>query len=87
MMATKIALEDWFDRGVSQNKRWMVVICDTFDYGDFPCYYSDDERIQCVDRIKKARNGENMSKLMEVYDLKIGKERQLIAELTFNEPS
>ena len=45
---------------------YMFVMCDTFDYDDYPVYI--DEKANVSDEIK-ARDGINMQKLMEVYDL------------------
>ena len=50
-----------------KDAKWMVVICDTFEYDDYPCYFSDPQA--CLNKIAAAQRGENMMRLMEVYDL------------------
>lgn len=64
MAATKEDIEGWFKRGVSAGKAYMIVICDTFDYSDYPTYFDTADAA----RTGKANPGE-MQKVMEVYDL------------------
>ena len=57
----------WFRRGVSEEKAdYMIVVCDTFDYEDYPVYVSTDE----FWKKHKEFDGNNMQRIMEVYDLK-----------------
>jgi hypothetical protein len=76
MGTTVTMLNEWFDRGVKDKQRWMVIICDTFDYDDFPCYFKDDEIEKCLMKISNAQSGKNMQQLMEVYDLDMPKDKQ-----------
>lgn len=61
----------------------MIVVCDTFSYEDFPIFVSND-----VDFWKEydAHNGPNMSRIMEVYDLRMDHESQITAHRAFNMP-
>jgi hypothetical protein len=52
-----------------EGTKWMLVICDSYDYSDYPVYFSDSTK--CLAEIKSARNGEDMKKLMECYDLSL----------------
>jgi hypothetical protein len=76
MAATAERLKEWFDRGVEEGARWMVVIMDTFDYDDYPVYFTKDKKKECLERIAQTRDGKNMQRLLEVYDLSINKEEQ-----------
>jgi len=72
MAATKADIEGWFDRGVKEGYKYMLVICDTFDYDDYPSYFNDES---CA-RARINRKGD-MQKVMECYDLQAPKEPQM----------
>jgi hypothetical protein len=74
MAATKGDLRGWFDRGVQQGAKYMIVVCDTFDWDDYPVFVSPDEDIAAA---KKRYDGTNMQKIMEVYDLTADREAQM----------
>ena len=63
-MTTISEIEEWYDEGIKTNKKYMFVICDTFDYEDYPVF---------TDNIN-YEEGE-MQEVMEVYDLTIPFER------------
>lgn len=73
-MTTKTQIASWFDRGREQNAIYMFVFCDSFSYEDYPSYaYSIAEAKEIM-----KKNGQNMQKLMEIYDLyNLDKESQL----------
>ena len=71
-------VQGWFDEGVKDNQKWMVIICDTFDYEDYPVYFDENQRQGCRDRIREAQHGKNMQRLMEVYDLTAPKDPQFV---------
>ena len=86
-MTTAKHIKEWFDNGVGDNQRWMVIICDTFDYEDFPSYFDETQVKECRECIRSAQHGENMQNLMEVYDLSMDKEKQFVAvKLVMNGP-
>lgn len=73
MAASVHDLSEWFDRGVKNGQRYMIVVCDTFDYDDYPVFCT-------VEEFKKSyqdHNDQNMQRIMEVYDLSMPKEEQL----------
>lgn len=69
MVTSYNVIEGWLKRGKDEGKRWVVVICDTFDWGDYPVFFGEDEKDACLAKIASAKAGENMMRLMEVYDL------------------
>ncbi len=71
-MTTKQEISDWFDRGRAQGAAHMLVICDTFDYEDYPVYTRTAD--ECLQRYKAP--GE-MQRVMEVYDLAAPKDEQM----------
>ena len=67
-MATTIEdLKKWFEEGKEKGATHMIVVCDTFDWSDYPVYVMPGEDVG-VELTK--RNGENMAKVMEVYSFK-----------------
>jgi hypothetical protein len=73
-MTSKNEISAWFDQGKKNKATHMIVVCDTFDYEDYPVYaYSDAEALA-----KHAvHNGPNMQRVMEVYDLRMDKTLQM----------
>jgi len=72
MAATRNDISEWFDRGINLQAKYMVVLCDTFDWEDYPCFFNSAEAAQC----KKAAPG-LMQKVMEIYDLLADKNEQM----------
>jgi hypothetical protein len=79
--ATKEEIKEWFEQGVKQGASHMIVMCDTFDWDDYPVYVTPP-----VDARKtvEAKNGNNMQKVMEVYNLALPMEAQLDERRAFN---
>jgi len=80
-MTSRLDISDWFDRGVFEGKSHMLVMCDTFDYEDYPVFTDTDE--ECLNKYK---NPGKMQGVMEVYDLKAEKNEQLNQRRVFNLP-
>ena len=72
MAATRQDIEDWFDQGALSEALYMIVICDSFDYEDYPVYAASSE--ECLQRYK---NPGEMQRVMEVYDLRADKAEQM----------
>lgn len=64
MAASKSDIREWLNRP-HIGKTYMIVVCDTFDFEDYPVFVGVDEDIEDVIR----RYSQNMQKVMEVYDL------------------
>jgi len=82
MTATKNDISRWFDEGVAQGMAHMIVVCDTFDWEDYPVYTS----IEDFSKTYKKYDGKDMQKIMEVYDLSMSKEEQLNQDRVKNIP-
>jgi hypothetical protein len=63
-MGTTISkLKDWFDEGVAKGATHMIVVCDTFDYEDYPVYVLPGEDFD----VEYAKyDMVNMQRVMEV---------------------
>lgn len=80
MGTSKQDLSRWFDDGVKQGATHMIVVCDTFDYEDYPVYVKPGEQV----REKEAKHNQEMQKVMEVYNLALPKEQQMRQRRCFN---
>lgn len=72
-MITREDIKNWIKQAPLESTH-MLVICDTFDYKDYPKYIIHDE-----ETIADLRNKYNvdMQKIMEIYNLKMDVESQL----------
>lgn len=74
----------WFDRGVQQGAAYMIVVCDTFDYDDYPAYVKPAEDVH--EQVEHYRNA-SMQRVMEVYDLSANMAEQLAENRCFRLPA
>lgn len=81
-MTTVADLSKWFQRGVGQNSDYMIVVCDTYDYTDYPVYVDAGEFEEKYKEYKEA----SMQRIMEVYNLSSDMEEQLSQRRAFNCP-
>ena len=72
MAATKESIRDWLQKATEEDTH-MLVVCDTFDYCDYPVFVNKNEDIN--NKIKKY--SENMQRVIEVYNLSIDITSQL----------
>lgn len=67
MAASKEDIVGWVKEGAKKKGvTHVLIVCDTFDYEDYPVYVKKGEDVHAVAR---ANNGPNMTRLMEVYSL------------------
>lgn len=75
MAASKFDIKGWFEQGVEQGSAYMLIVCDTFDWEDYPVFLPDKD--QALKAKAMYASGSNMQRLMEVYDLNGDKDAQL----------
>jgi hypothetical protein len=64
-MSTSVdTLRNWFNTGLQQGATHMVIMCDTFDYEDYPVYVSRGENPRDVQT-------PSMGRIMECYSMAI----------------
>lgn len=80
--ATKRDISVWFDQGVEQGKSRMIIWCDSYDYEDYP-EYSNLTGLDLQSYISTL-DGDNMRRLMEIYDLTKPKRDQLNMRRVYN---
>jgi len=75
MAASHKDIRDWLERE-KDNKdiTHMIVVCDTFEYDDYPVYVKKNENVR---KKFSQYNGKNMQKVMEVYSYNKNSESQL----------
>ena len=84
MIIMSIMVEDlkrMYEFGKKSDKEFMIVVCDTFDYDDYPIYTG----VNDFQDLYKEYDGKNMQKIMEVYDLSIPFEKQKFGRV-YNTP-
>lgn len=74
MGTTRDDIRRWLERGKDEGATHVIVMCDTFDYGDYPEYVMPGQDAR---KIVKKLDGKNMAKLVEVYNLSMDWEEQL----------
>lgn len=81
MTTSRQMIAEWFDAGVQKGATHMIVVCDTFDYEDYPVYVAPNE----VAKTKAGNyDNKNMQRIMEVYNLAMDKAEQLAQRRAFN---
>lgn len=83
MMTTPEMIGKWFDIAKDQGSKYLLIVCDRYDWEDYPVTALDRE--DCFKQIE-AYNGPNMQKVMEVYDLSLDKQLQLNQPICWNVP-
>lgn len=64
----------WLQRGKDEGATHVIVMCDTFDYDDYPVNVMPNQDAR---EIVNERDGKNMAKLVEVYNLSMDWEEQI----------
>lgn len=72
MVATKNFIKNWLERATEEDSH-MLVICDTFDYCNYPVFVKKNEDVN--NKIKHY--SENMQRVVEVYNLSMDLNSQL----------
>jgi len=81
MPTTKDDIRRWLDRAKENGATHMVVVCDTFDHGDYPVNVMPGESAR--DKVEEY-SVMSMQRVMECYDLAIDWESQLGEQRAFH---
>ena len=81
MATTKQDIREWLAQAKQAGATHMLVVCDSFDYEDFPVYVSKE---QDVKKVYETNDNALMQKVMEVYNLSMDIELQLKEHRAFN---
>ena len=67
MAATALDIKKWVKEGArKKGVTHVLIVCDTFDYEDYPVYVTEDQDVR---QVANQNSGPNMTRLMEVYSL------------------
>ena len=67
MAASREDVERWIKTGKEQGAQYIISVCDTFDWDDYPAYVMPNENLE---ERKKKFSEENMQRINEVIDLR-----------------
>lgn len=72
-MTSRAEIKEWFEEAEQEGATHMIVVCDTFDYEDYPVFVMEGEDPrEAADKY----DNKNMQKIMEVYSIALGWEAQ-----------
>lgn len=74
-------IRNWLEHGRKLGATHVLVVCDTFDWEDYPVFVKPKENAH---DIFVHYNGLDMQKVQEVYNLSIDIEKQLRQRRAFN---
>lgn len=80
-LATKLDISGWFELGQQNGASHMLIVCDTYDYSDYPVYVGKEEDVK---QVYESYNGPNMQRVEEVYDLRLPMKEQLAERRTMH---
>lgn len=76
MATSRDEIRAWLERGKVEGATFMIVVCDTFDWDDYPIYVMKNTDVKAeVSRLQK----QDMTRVMEVYSYGRDIEEQLSA--------
>ena len=81
MATTKDDIRQWFQSGIKSGATHMIVVCDTYDWDDYPVYVRQEENVG--EKVLEYHR-KNMQKGMEVYDLIMDMDTQLNEHRAFH---
>jgi len=80
----KQGISDWFDKGVKEGYRYLVIYNDSWDYDYFPILYRNDTDLwEAIDKLNPRLTYVSME---EIYDLALDKEFQLSEQRANHRP-
>lgn len=80
---SKVDLRASFESGKRQNAQYMIIVCDSLDWEDYPVFVYEGEDVN--EKIKYIRQSP-MQRIMEIYDLSTDRDSQLNEYRSFNYP-
>lgn len=79
-MTSVSTLQAWFKRGVEQGATHMIVVCDTYDWEDYPVFVSPEDNVREVE----SKYSKDMQKVIEIYKLSLSMNAQMSQTRAFN---
>ena len=66
MAATQEDINRWMQKAIIKGVPYIVSVCDTFDYEDYPVYCKDEEELE---EAKAKYDGINMQRINEIITI------------------
>lgn len=66
MAATKEEVEGWISKAKKEGFKYVISVCDTFDYTDYPVYCYDDKELEDN---KKYYSEASMQRINEIIEI------------------
>ncbi len=82
-MSSREDISGWFDRALKNKNAFLIVVCDSFDYDDYPVFVDKEENFGA--KYWEMKNAP-MQQIMEVYDISKPKEDQMALTRCWNFP-
>jgi hypothetical protein len=74
-MTTKLQIQQWLNYAKDQGCSHLIIVCDTFDFEDYPVYVEGGRTI--AEKTISDWSQMAMQRVMEVYNLSMDIEEQL----------
>jgi hypothetical protein len=81
MGTTREDIRSWLERAKAKGATHMIVVCDTYDYEDYPVEVMPGQDAR---KVYNDHNGPNMTRAMEIYNLSMDIEKQLLEHRAHN---
>lgn len=81
MATTQEEIKEWLEEAKRNGSTHMLVVCDTYDYEDYPVYVKKGQNCQDV---VSAYHGKDMQRVMEVYSMSKDLKEQLNVHRSWN---
>jgi hypothetical protein len=75
MAASGRDVDFWILMAKKQKAKYIISVCDTFDYSDYPVYCKDEKELAIKE--KQYRSGENMQRINEIIKVDYGRRKKL----------
>lgn len=72
MAANRNTIEGWIKQGQDNKSTHVIIVCDTYDYDDYPVFVSTEQDVREV-----IKNLGSMQRVVEVYNLALPVDTQL----------
>lgn len=81
MTTLRADIKKWLEEAKRVNATHMIVVCDKFDWSDYPIFVMKGEDVR---QVVAEYDNKNMQKVMEVYNLSMDIDKQLEQPMAFN---
>jgi hypothetical protein len=66
MAASRLDVNRWIETAKKQKAKYIISVCDTFDYDDYPVYCADKKELN--EKLDKY-DGKNMQRINEIIEI------------------